>query len=450
MKIEEKGRIVLHFMMKKRVYFYTYGCQMNVHDSEKMLGQLAGEGYETAAGPEEADLIIFNTCAIREKAEQKFYSQLGRTKLLKRKKKGLKIAVAGCIAQETRDGIFRRAPFVDFLLGPQNIHRIHDVVSGEGRCTSFEDSGDIALSPARAERGDPFRAWVSIMYGCNNFCSYCIVPYTRGREISRPSASIIDEIEGLCEKGYKEVTLLGQNVNSYRSDIDFTGLLQRVDASGIGRIRFVTSHPRDISFELIRAMADLPGVCEHIHLPIQSGSDRILDLMNRGYTYEMYIEKINFLKRTVPGVSITTDVIAGFPGETDEDHCATLAALNEIEFDGIFAFKYSPRRGTKAFRMGGHLPEELQTERLNVILKLQEGITLGKNRLLEGSIQEILIEGRSETDSKLLSGRTRTNKIVTIPDSGEEEGSFVNVKIERARLHSLEGGTLAAAGAAAV
>jgi tRNA-2-methylthio-N6-dimethylallyladenosine synthase len=435
--------------MKKRVYVYTYGCQMNVHDSEKMLGLLADGGYAAAREPEDADLIIFNTCAIREKAEQKFYSQLGRTKLLKRKNRELKIAVAGCVAQESKGRIFKRAPYVDFLLGPQNIHRIHEIVSG-GAPTSFEDNRDIALSSVKAERGDQYRAWVSIMYGCNNFCSYCIVPYTRGREMSRPSASIVSEIKGLCEKGYREVTLLGQNVNSYRSDTDFTGLLTKINAVGIDRVRFVTSHPRDLSPELIRAVADLPSVCEHIHLPIQSGSDRILGLMNRGYTYEKYRDKIAFLREAVPGISITTDVIAGFPGETEENHRATLMALKEIEFDGIFAFKYSPRRGTKAFGMGGHLPEEVKTERLNVILKLQEEITHRKNRCFEGSTQEILIEGFSETDRSLLSGRTRTNKIVTLPDSGERAGSFVSVRIERARLHSLEGINSAASATARV
>jgi tRNA-2-methylthio-N6-dimethylallyladenosine synthase len=445
-RIEQTARIMLHFTMRKKVYIYTYGCQMNVHDSEKMLGVLTDKGYVVAKEPEKADLIVFNTCAIREKAEQKFYSQLGRTKFLKRKNQELKIAVAGCVAQESKSKIFRKAPFVDFLLGPQNVHRIHDVVSGERRMASFEESCDTEASSVRAERGDQVRAWVSIIYGCNNFCSYCIVPYTRGREISRPSKSILDEIVDLRGKGYREVTLLGQNVNSYRSDTDFTGLLKKVDATGIERVRFVTSHPRDISPDLIRAMADLPSVCEHIHLPIQSGSDRILQLMNRGYTYEKYREKIDFLKKAIPGISVTTDVIAGFPGETEKDHQATVTALKETEFDGIFAFKYSPREGTKAFAMAGHLPEELRTERLNAILRLQEGITLRKNKSLEGTTREILIDGHSETDGNLLTGRTRTNKIVTVPGAGEAKGTFMNVKIKRARLHSLEGIDAAAHG----
>jgi tRNA-2-methylthio-N6-dimethylallyladenosine synthase len=426
--------------MEKKVYIYTYGCQMNVHDSEKILGALTDRGYIVAKEPENADLIVFNTCAIREKAEQKFYSQLGRTKFLKRRNRELKIAVAGCVAQESKGKIFKKAPFVDFLLGPQNIHKIHEIVSGEGRVTSFEESSsDIAANAVKAERGDHVKAWVSIMYGCNNFCSYCIVPYTRGREISRPSEDIQGEIRELCDKGYREITLLGQNVNSYCSDTDFTGLLKKVDSTGIERVRFVTSHPRDISPDLIHAMADLPSVCEHIHLPIQSGSDRILRLMNRGYTYEQYRKKIRCLKKAMPDISVTTDVIAGFPGETDEDHKATLTALQETGFDGIFAFKYSPREGTRAFSMTGHLPEEMRTERLNAILKLQEQITFRRNKALEGTTQEILIDGRSETTNNLLTGRTRTNKIVTIRDAGQAIGTFLSVKIKKARLHSLEG-----------
>jgi tRNA-2-methylthio-N6-dimethylallyladenosine synthase len=443
-KIEEECAIVVNFMMAKKVFIYTYGCQMNVHDSEKILGELAEDGYQATGDPERADLIVFNTCAIREKAEQKFYSQLGRTKLLKRKNKGLKIVVAGCVAQESKENIFKRAPFVDFLIGPRNIHMINAAVSGDNQRASLADNPDIANEAVKAVRGDNLRAWVSIMYGCNNFCSYCIVPYTRGREVSRPSGTIVSEVDELRRKGYREVTLLGQNVNSYRSDLDFTGLLRRVDSTGIGRLRFVTSHPRDISLDLMRAMAELPSVCEHLHLPLQSGSDRILGLMNRGYTYGQYIEKVSFLRKSLPGVSITSDIITGFPGESEDDYRATLDALKEIGFDGIFAFKYSPRRRTKASSMPGQVPEEIKTERLNFILKTQEGITYRKNRALEGTEQEVLIEGPSETDKNLLAGRTRTNKIVTFPDSGEEKGACVRVRIERARLHSLDGVNTAA------
>ena len=277
------------------------------------------------------------------------------------------------------------------------------------------------------------------MYGCNNFCSYCIVPYTRGREVSRPSSSIVSEMRNLHAEGYKEVTLLGQNVNSYRSDLDFPGLLRCIGSINIERIRFVTSHPRDLSLELIKVMSELPGVCEHIHLPIQSGSDRILKQMNRGYTCDAYMKKVAMLRENIPGVAITADVIAGFPGESDKDHEDTIKALREIGFDGIFAFKFSPRKGTPAYEIEEQVSDAVKAERLSSILQLQEGITYRKNKLLEGTIQEILIEGPSETDSKMLIGRTRTNKIVTIPNSHGREGVFVKVIIEKARQHSLCG-----------
>lgn len=412
---------------------------MNVHDSEKMLGVLSENGYREAEGPENADLIIFNTCAIREKAEQKFYSQLGRTKLLKRKHEGLKIAVAGCVAQETKDKLIRRAPYVDFVLGPQNIHLLGSMVAGGLKAGLLDDNQELALRELAASRQSLIKAWVSIMYGCNNFCTYCIVPFTRGREVSRPSSSIISEVDELAGKGYKEITLLGQNVNSYKSDVDFPDLLRKIDALKIDRIRFVTSHPRDFSERLIGAMAELPRVCEHIHLPIQSGSDMILRLMNRGYTYEEYRWKIDILRKRIPDIAITADMITGFPGETVMDHEATMRAIREISFDGLFAFKFSARRGTKAYTMEGHIGDDLKSERLSEILNLQEEITYKKNYALEGTIQEILIEGPSETDPSMLTGRTKTNKIVTISDKGEKTGSYVLVRIDRARQHSLSG-----------
>jgi tRNA-2-methylthio-N6-dimethylallyladenosine synthase len=425
--------------MRKSVYVFTYGCQMNVHDSEKMLGILSENGYILAEKPEKADLIIFNTCAIREKAEQKFYSQLGRIKRLKTKNKDLNIAVAGCVAQGAKEGLIKRAPYVDFILGPQNIYRIQDMISGKTSQAAFEDNEDLAYIEFNAMRNSCIKAWVSIMYGCNNFCSYCVVPYTRGREVSRPSSSILDEIRNLKLGGYKEVTLLGQNVNSYRSDCGFTGLLLKIDKIGIDRVRFVTSHPRDLSPELINAIADLPSVCEHIHLPLQAGSDSTLRMMNRGYVYREYLEKVNMLSERIPGLAITSDIIAGFPGETDEDFLCTVKALREIEFDGIFAFKYSPRKGTGAYQMENDVPDDVKSERLTEVLKIQEDITFKKNRQLEGTVQEVLLEGCSDTDKSMLTGRTRTNKIVTIADSGEREGSLVQVRIQRARPHSLCG-----------
>jgi len=429
---------MLNCKMSKNVYIYTFGCQMNIHDSEKMLGLLSENGYSSTENPENADLIIFNTCAIREKAEQKFYSQLGRAKILKEKNKDLKIAVAGCVAQDAKKRIFKKAPFVDYILGPQNIHMLNDMLLKK-QSIATEENHRIALNEFTTKRQNNLKAWVSIMYGCNNFCSYCIVPYTRGREVSRPSSSIISEIKELARQGYQEVTLLGQNVNSYRSDIGFGDLLKQIDAIHINRVRFVTSHPRDFSVDLINAISELQSLCEHIHLPIQSGSDSVLKSMNRGYSYEGYMKKIELLRSRIPDIAITTDIIVGFPGENDEDYLDTVSALKEIGFDGIFAFKYSKRKGTKACDMPGQIPDHIKSERLAYILSLQEDITYKKNKELEGSLQEVLIEGPSETDIHMLSGRTRTNKIVTIPNSSEISGQIISVRIQKARRHSLNG-----------
>lgn len=427
-------------MSQKRFHIVTFGCQMNVHDSEKISGVLSEEGYSQAESAKDSDLIIFNTCSIRQKAEQKFFSDLGRIKSLKRKRPNLKIAVAGCIAQQMGEGIFKRAPYVDFVFGPQNIHRITDLIQGRSRSIANDDNLEIAYSELPVLRKEEGRAWVSIMYGCNNFCSYCIVPYTRGEERSRPSGNILKEIEELSQEGFREVTLLGQNVNSYRSDIDFAGLLGEVNLiSGITRIRFVTSHPRDLCEELISAISTLDKVCEHVHLPLQSGSDRILGLMNRGYAYDEYCRKVDSLRTSIPGISITTDIITGFPGEKEDDHEMTIEALKHIEFDGIFAFKFSPRQGTKAAMMECQLDDEVKSSRLTEILQVQDSITLKLNKKLENSIQEVLVEGLSDTERDTLTGRTRTNKIVNFKGKGLAKGEIATVKILKARKHSLEG-----------
>jgi len=436
---EDWAFLVVHFMMAKSVYIYTYGCQMNVHDSEKMRGLLLQDGFEMAGGPEDADLIIFNTCAIREKAEQKFYSQLGRSKKLKRRRPGVRIAVAGCIAQESRQAILRRAPFVDYVLGPRNVRKIRDVAAESTERFFLEEDEGLAGQEFAPQRDSDIKAWISIMYGCNNFCSYCIVPFTRGREVSRPVSSIVAEVQDLKKKGYREVTLLGQNVNSYRGEVDFPGLLRLLDATGMERIRFVTSHPRDLSHGLVSAMAESRHVCEHIHLPLQSGSDRVLGLMNRGYGREDYLRKLGTLREEIPGIAVTSDIIVGFPGETDEEFLETLGAVSEAEFDGIFAFKYSPRPGTRAAGMNGQLPEEVKGGRLAMLLRLQEEITLRKNRALVGSEVEIMVEGPNETDAGLLCGRSRSNKIVNFVPAGETAGSIVRIRIEKAMMHSLFG-----------
>ncbi len=413
---------------------------MNVHDSEKIAGVLERRGYSKTDHPGEADLIIFNTCSIRQKAEQKFYSELGRMKSSKRKRQELRIAVAGCIAQQQGDNLFKRAPHIDFVFGPQNIHMLEDIDRIPSGRAALEDNPAIALENLPACRNNGLRAWVTVMYGCNNYCSYCIVPYTRGRERSRPSENVYREVCRIAEEGCKEITLLGQNVNSYKSDTDFPGLLRKLNTiRGIERIRFVTSHPKDLSEDLIIAMAELPKVCEHIHLPLQSGSDNILKRMNRGYRCDDYINKVTELRERVLGICITTDIIAGFPGETDRDHMCTINALGEIEFDGIFAFNFSPRPFTKAADMQNQIPENIKLERLNDILRLQDEITVRKNKSLEGTFQEVLVEGVSDTDSAKMSGRTRTNKIVNFQGAKIDTGSIMQVGITKGRKHSLEG-----------
>lgn len=412
---------------------------MNVHDSEKIAGVLGKEGYSLTEDTNDSDIIIFNTCSIREKAEQKFFSELGRLKALKRRKAHLKIAIAGCIAQQQGEKIFRRAPYVDFVLGPQNIHLLGDLIEG-ARVTATGENPGIAEADLPVRRAAKGRAWVSIMYGCNNFCSYCIVPYSRGPERSRPSQNILREIAELAENDFVEVTLLGQNVNSYKGDMDFPGLLRAINSlRRIRRIRFVTSHPRDLSDELILEIQRLENVCEHIHLPLQSGSDTILRAMNRGYSYGEYRDKIDKLRSNIQDISITTDIIAGFPGETDGDHSLTTRALSEIGFDGIFAFKYSPRPGTRAATLQDRVDEGTKSARLSEILAVQDVITLNINKKMEQSLQEVLVEGVSESDPTMLTGRTRTNKIVNFKAGHFSPGSFITLQIVRAMKHSLIG-----------
>lgn len=428
----------------KQYYIKTFGCQMNVHDSEKMAAILKTEGYAETNNPKSADIMIFNTCSIRQKAEQKFFSQLGEVKSLKKRSPNLKIAVTGCIAQQKGRGILKRASYVDYVIGPQNINAIRDIIKLESKI-AVEDNPSIADIELPVERKDGIKAWINIMYGCDNFCSYCIVPYTRGREKSRASHNIIKEIKDLAEKGYKEIVCLGQNVNSYKSDLDFPGLLNEINKiKGIERIRFVTSHPKDLSDELIYTIRDMEKMCNHIHLPLQSGSTKILKLMNRKYTYEDYSEKVEKLRREMPEISITSDIIAGFPQETDEDHNHTINALMEIEFDGIFAFKFSPRSETKASSMSGQLSDKIKSERLHEILELQNKITERKNKRLKGTLHEILIEGISKSNNKnskdKLTGRTMTNKIVNLPLANYvSPGDTVSVKITKTLRYSLEG-----------
>jgi tRNA-2-methylthio-N6-dimethylallyladenosine synthase len=431
----------------KSFHIITFGCQMNEHDSERMTGILEEQGCSSEPDAGDAELVILNTCSIREKAEQKFYSELGRLKQLKDARPGLKIAVAGCIAQQEGAKILSRAPYVDLVFGPSDIARLSDMVgSGMSRSAPLVDTaGDprYHLKRLPTTRIDRIKAWVSIMYGCDNFCTYCVVPYLRGRERSRPPEDIVNEVRELAQKGYKEATLLGQNVNSYGKglpgDVDFPSLLGMVNAvAGIERIRFVTSHPRDLSDGLITAMRDFPKVCESLHLPVQSGSDRILTAMNRRYTRSEYLDKVTKLRQAVPDIALTTDIIVGFPGETEHDFELTLQLLEETRYDGIFAFKYSKRPGTSALELSGHLPEEVKETRLAQVLELQNTISLEKNKNQVNAVTEVLLDGHSKRGGKL-SGRTRGNKTVNVDGPASRIGSLVHVRITSAGANSFTG-----------
>lgn len=425
----------------KKYYIATFGCQMNVHDSEKMSGILNAQGYIETFTPSEADIIIFNTCSIRQKAEQKLFSQLGRVKNLKKKNPSIRIAITGCVAQQYGAKIFEKAPFVDFVLGTQNLHLLNNFVTNDLTGIAIEDNPHLTEIDLPVKRFNSVTAYVSIMYGCNNFCSYCIVPFTRGPERSRSSLSILNEIRNLASEGVKEVVLLGQNVNSYKSELTFPQLLEKIsEIEGIQRIRFITSHPKDLSDDLIYAIRDLEKVCEHIHLPLQSGSTKILRLMNRQYTYDDYLSKIYKLRKEVPDIAITSDIIAGFPQESEEDHILTIKALREIEFDGIFSFKFSKRPGTSASEMDGQIEESIKSKRLSEIIEVQNEITERKNKKLEETFQEILIESLPKKEGDKLTARTRTNKICMIPRFNNlKEGDIIKVFITKANRHSLLG-----------
>ncbi len=431
----------------KSFHIITFGCQMNEHDSERIAGILQKQGYSAAPGAENADMIILNTCSIREKAEQKFYSELGRLKGLKSANRDIKIAVAGCIAQQEGRELLSRAPYVDMIFGPSDIGRLSTLVETKlSQALPVVDTTgdpDYQRKQIPAARVDKLKAWVSIMYGCDNYCTYCVVPYLRGRERSRRPDDIVQEVQDLAVAGYKEVTLLGQNVNSYgkglQDGIEFPGLLKRInEISGIDRIRFVTSHPRDLSDDLITALRDLPKVCESLHLPVQSGSNRMLSAMNRRYTREDYLDKIARLRQAIPDIALTTDIIVGFPGETEQDFGLTMELLEAIRYDGIFSFKYSKRPGTAAIRLSGHLPDDIKERRLEQILALQKAISEQKNRDHIGTTKEILIDGYSKKGG-MLTGRTRGNRAVNVAADSSLIGCLAAVRITAAGANSLTG-----------
>jgi len=432
----------------KLVFLETFGCQMNDNDSERMLGFLKDIKYSRTDSPERADLIIINTCSIRDKAEQKVYSILGRFKELKKENPGLIIGVSGCVAQQQGGALLKRVPHLDIVFGPHNVHKVKDLLAEaekKRRVVATDFKAGIDEDEYAYERGDTGeKAFVSIMRGCDNFCSYCIVPYTRGREVSRRSAEIVDEVKTLADSGVKEVTLIGQNVNSYGTngggDCSFPELLRRVAAiDGIERVRFITSHPKDISVELIRLFGEEPKLCRHIHLPVQSGSDRILKEMRRGYTAKEYLSKVSMLKGLYGDISITSDIIVGFPGETEEDFGSTMELINAARFDNIFSFMYSPRPGTLAAGFTHQVDETVRAGRLKVLQERQREITAERSMELVGSVREVLVEGASKSGTGDLTGRTSCNRIVNFQADKALSGTLVDVLITQAYPNSLRG-----------
>lgn len=432
-----------------KYYIETYGCQMNEHDSEFLAGLLEQEGYQVARTLEEADVILLNTCCVRETAEERILGRAGQLKAYKTRKPDLVLGICGCMAQEedSVERIKQRAPHVDLVFGTHNLHTLPDLLARvrdeEGMVVDVWRSEGAVIEHLPARREDDFRAWVTIIYGCNNYCSYCVVPYVRGRERSRQPEDVLQEVRGLAAAGFREVTLLGQNVNSYGKDLGgsygFDDLLRDIDQVGIDRIRYMTSHPKDFGQEIIDAIAASRHVCEHFHLPVQAGSNEVLRRMNRGYTREAYIDLIERVRRAVPGASVTTDIIVGFPGETDADFEDTLDLVKRVRFDNAYTFIYSPRRGTPAARWQDPTPPDVKKERLQRLMDLQYSISLEKNRELVGSRVEVLVEGPSKKDPKILSSRTRTAKLVLFPGPATLKGHFALVEVTGAHTWTLEG-----------
>ncbi|HTJ55391.1 MAG TPA: tRNA (N6-isopentenyl adenosine(37)-C2)-methylthiotransferase MiaB [Nitrosospira sp.] len=440
--------------MPKKLYIKTFGCQMNEYDSEKMADVLhAAQGMEKTDDPADADVILFNTCSVREKAQEKVFHDLGRVRSLKKNKPGLLIGVGGCVASQEGAEIVKRAPYVDLVFGPQTLHRLPQLISA--RQATGRPQVDISfpeiekfdhLPPARVEG---VTAFVSIMEGCSKYCSFCVVPYTRGEEISRPFGDVLEEIAGLASQGIREVTLLGQNVNAYSSMMDygeeaevadFALLLEYIhEIPGIERIRYTTSHPKEFTRRLTNAYQALPKLVSHVHLPVQSGSDRILAAMKRGYTSLEYKSIIRRLRAARPGISLTSDIIIGFPGESEADFAATMRLVEEMNFDDSFSFIYSPRPGTPAADLPDDTPYEVKLDRLQCLQKKVEQQAQAISRSMVGTIQRVLVEGSSKKNADELCGRTDNNRMVNFPGHLEKIGQFVNVTVTDALSHSLRG-----------
>ena len=436
-------------LQKKRAFIGIYGCQMNISDAERMEGQLATLGYERTEDMARADLILLNTCCVRETAEDKVYGKIGEIKHVKRANPALIFGITGCMAQKEGEALIRRAPHIDFVLGTNKVHELKATVR---RLESARRGPvvDVLLGDAPLpenvpiERTGRLSAWVPIMYGCNNFCTYCIVPYVRGREHSRRPEDVVREVEEAAAQGFKEITLLGQNVNSYGKDhkiASFAELLLMVDAvKGVERVRYMTSHPKDLSDAVIDAVRQGRHICPHFHLPVQHGSDRILRAMNRVYRKDAYRSLVERIRAAVPDASLTTDLIVGFPGETEEDFGELLDFLREIRYDAAYTFLYSKRSGTPAATMEAQVEDSVKKERLHRLMEVQNEISLEKNAALKGTVQEVLAEGPSRTDEDVWTGRTGTNKIVLWRKKGQEtEGDIVRVRITQPQTWVLKG-----------
>ena len=432
----------------KRYFVTTFGCQMNAHDSERLKGMLEELGLGEAHTVDQADVLVFNTCTVREKPDHRFAAHLAQAAALKRANPERVIAVGGCYAEAQRERIFELYPEVDVAFGPGSIAHLGEWLGAGGNgvaCGKFgtDERAFAADLPTRRERA--YQAWVQVSMGCNSVCSYCIVPAVRGREVSRRPGEIVAEVARLADSGVREVTLLGQNVNSWGRDLlpdlrtEFGELLRAVDAiEGIERIRFTSPHPKDFREPVVRAMAECGAVCEHTHLPLQSGSTRILKAMRRTYSRERYVALAEKLRRAIPDLALTTDVIVGFPGETEEDFRETLEVVEEVGYDGAFTFVFSPRRGTEAATLPDHVPDEVKRERIERLVQLVQRVAAERNEARIGRLEEVLVEGTSRTDPTLLRGRTRRNTTVNFRGSAEA-GDLVHVRIEGATSTTLRG-----------
>ncbi len=429
----------------KRYHVTTFGCQMNEHDSERMKGMLESLGYAEATVRDEADLILFNTCSIREKADSRFVAHLGDAKRVKAQRPGVVVGVGGCWAQSVKEEVFARFPFVDVAFGPGQVHKLAEFLVSDSLTAQgyFEFEGFTGHLPAKRTR--EHHAWVQISVGCNCVCSYCIVPSTRGREVSRRAGELVAEVCALAADGVREVTLLGQNVNSYGRDLpreertSFAELLCRIDAvDGIDRIRYTSPHPKDMREDVIRAHAELPALCEHIHLPLQSGSSSVLKRMRRTYTRERYLDRVAMIREHVPDCALSTDIIVGFPGETEADFDLTLELVDAVGYDGAFTFLYSPRRGTEAAGLPGQVPHEVKVERMQRLVEVVQRRAHERAERFVGRTLDVLVEGPSRTDPSRLRGRSRHNKVVNFTGLGAP-GELVDVEILHATSQTLSG-----------